>query len=342
MNKNFITNSLLIIVSTLFAFVIAELAIRVSQNSRFGTDIFSFESRGALVFDKQFGWRATENYRFKGTGQEHNGNEYPITLTTNKQGFRQFGDPNTDKFKLMVIGDSFTHAVDASDDETYYATLSQALPIEVFAMGVGGYGTLQETMVVDKYFDTVQPDAILLQFCDNDFSNNYYELEFNDFANNNGMVRPFLNEHGDIYYDIARENKTLWYIANNYSRLLSAIMFRVDPKLAKPLQEREIEAIRLKSIARTNKILARLKSRVGDVPIYAFNTSSTGRYYNTFKTLSENNGIEFIEGIPQRLEQAGKNNAKIRAKDGAHWSPVGHNTIAQALKDYLAEKVVRP
>lgn len=67
--------------------------------------------------------------------------------------------------RVLVIGDSFTHAREVSDDRTYYFLLSRALPAAVFAYGVAGYGTLLEYLALRRLPPVVRPDhlAILSQ-----------------------------------------------------------------------------------------------------------------------------------------------------------------------------------
>ena len=85
-----------------------------------------------------------------------------------------------------------TQAVEVSDDQTYYSRLKRLLDIEVFAYGGGGYGTLQEFLIFDKYVDLIKPDIVLWQFSNNDIINNAPDLEAASTINNNGLVRPYL------------------------------------------------------------------------------------------------------------------------------------------------------
>jgi hypothetical protein len=101
------------------------------------------------------------------------------------------GDVASDKPRVFVIGDSFTQAPeDASDGKTYYSDLKK-LGLEVFAYGGSGYGSLQEFMILDRYYNVVKPDLIVWQYSTNDVVNNSPELETASRVNNNGMVRPY-------------------------------------------------------------------------------------------------------------------------------------------------------
>ena len=131
----------------------------------------------AITLDDTLGWRAAPNISYTGAKRT-----YPAAsarqIHTDSEGFRAHGDPGArDKQKVFFLGDSFTQAVQVCDNETYYAILRETRPIEVFAYGGGGYGTLQESMILERYIDRVKPDVVVLQFCYNDFINNHAALE---------------------------------------------------------------------------------------------------------------------------------------------------------------------
>ena len=64
-------------------------------------------------------------------------------------GKQAFWNPDTSRFKILVVGDSFTHGLEVPKDQMYYSALGRALNAEIFAYGGGGYGTLQELLVAD-------------------------------------------------------------------------------------------------------------------------------------------------------------------------------------------------
>ena len=82
------------------------------------------------------------------------GTTYYAKISQDGHGFRMFGNVSSGKPRVFVIGDSFTQATDVSDDKTYYAIVKRLLNVEVFAYGGGGYGSLQECMILDKYIES--------------------------------------------------------------------------------------------------------------------------------------------------------------------------------------------
>jgi hypothetical protein len=185
------------VVSAAIMLGLGELTIRSIHLLRDGIPFFESVDGGRIgpiSLDQELGWKATEHYQETLVERTNAGRPYSVRRSQKQYGFRQFGDLDSKKMRLLVIGDSFTHATAVSDDRTYHALLAQLLDVEVFAYGAGGYGTLQELMILDRYIDTIRPDVILWQYCANDFINNDNELERLSLVNNNGWVRPYLQK----------------------------------------------------------------------------------------------------------------------------------------------------
>ena len=149
---------LLRVLSVLIVFVAGELGFRLYQRwdagipfrSSLGQD--EWNPAWSLVLDDTLGWRARAGHQdlHEVTETTSKGRRYPVKRSQKDYGFRMFGDLRSARPKVFVIGDSFTQASQVSDDDTYYAYLKDTLGVEVFAYGAGGYGTLQEYMILDQ------------------------------------------------------------------------------------------------------------------------------------------------------------------------------------------------
>jgi len=127
----------------------------------------------------------------------------------------------------LVIRMVLKQAMEVSDDKAYFSLLGESLDAEIFALGTGGYGTLQSYLMLRNWIDTIQPDAVILQFCTNDFINNHYELEKNSIYNNNGLKRPYWID-GEIVRKLPRKMASIRHFANKHSRFLYYIFSRID------------------------------------------------------------------------------------------------------------------
>jgi hypothetical protein len=190
--------------SIVFSVLAAEAALRFYHFLRWDISLPDGQPRkmgglSPITVDAELGWRATENYRHEDTRESSDGRPYAVKISQNQQGFRIFGQRSSGKPRVFVVGDSFTQATEVSDDKTYYSIMARLLDLEIFAYGVGGYGSLQEWLIFDKYFDFVNPHLVLWQYSTNDFINNSPELETASRINNNGMVRPYWVNHQISY-----------------------------------------------------------------------------------------------------------------------------------------------
>lgn len=292
-----------------------------------------------MNFSTYLGWETTQNDSWKrdvkGYGE--------VVYTTQRSGFRIFGDIDSNKIKIFVIGDSFTQAHTVSDGKIYYDYLrNNNNNVEIFAYGGGGYGSLQEYMILDKYFDIIKPHIILWQFCQNDIINNDYDLESVSFKNNNHMTRPYYRE-GKIEW-LYPEQSIGWfsYVVKS-SHLLRFLHIRINIFKAEQYGSIEDELsvnhpLFIKAAKITSDIMGLVKKRVGDTPIVAFSVNKPRWEGNTFREICEKHGIHFIPNIPEAIEEAKQFGMIVDGLpfDG-HWNDNGHSIAGKVILDYLTK-----
>jgi hypothetical protein len=338
-----LANAALVVTSLCVLFLGAEAVLRAYYWHRGPTSFFTAAYRHSLItLDDHLGWRATENVRVKTTMKNADGSEYPVVLSQDEHGFRLAGAAAGRRLaRVLVVGDSFTHAREVSDDRTYYFLLSRALPAAVFAYGVAGYGTLQEYLALRRLFPIVRPDLIIWQYCPNDFINNSLALETQSTINNNGMRRPYLVE-GTIDHIFPKPStRLLREFAIRHSRVLYLATTRVDLLLARYSStasvERDIERRGLEmteftdAVRVTDEIMGRVRELIGDVPMIAFSSQSGHSSQRAFADISARHRIDFLAGVPDALKTAEEQGHVITTADRAHWSEAGHQIVADAL-----------
>ncbi len=145
-------------------------------------------------------WAAGDNTTVNSIVEDSLGDRRTIAVRYFRNGFKRWGDVDTKKIKMFIIGDSFTLMRLVSNGEEWYSYLEQEFgDLELFVYGGGGYGSLQEFMILDEFIDKIHPQLILIQFCGNDYANNLYDLDLRGYPYNNHAVRPYL-EDGKIVY----------------------------------------------------------------------------------------------------------------------------------------------
>jgi len=342
--KKFLT-FLLPFASVLFVMLLGETSVRLWHLWRWNMPILEDGPRPAggptpITLDSELGWRSTENYQFDGTKRDAAGAEYDVEIRQNENGFRMFGDTRSSKPKVFVIGDSFTQANTVSDHKTYYAILKKELDIEVFAYGAGGYGSLQEFMILDRYFDVIKPDLVLWQFATNDLINNSPTLEMASSINNNGLVRPYLVD-GQIQYILPREHtRNPRLFALKYCRLCYMLFDRIDRLRAATSRTVETETSAgksahpefLKSVEVTEAIMDKVVARTGSVSIASFIVYGPGyeEYQQALEQVSRKHRFVLLPDIKKGTLVA-KEGKTVFAADGSHWNNEGHRLVGKTL-----------
>lgn len=289
----------------------------------------------------QIGWKTQENWSWTRLDKG-----YEVVFSTTKYGFRVFGDPDTDKFKIFVIGDSYTHGTTVSDGYAYYDYLRKNHDnIEIFAFGTGGYGSLQEYMILDKYFDMIKPDLILWQFMSNDIINNSYKLESLSYLNNNHTARPYYDPaNNKITVLYPRQDFGLIYRIIQHSHLLKYLNIRMN--ILKVEQGDTIEnylkkddPLAIEAVEITSAIMGLVRKKVGNTTIVAFPVEKEQIPWssNAFASISQKYSIHYIDHLPDVLNEAVAKGIKIDTPSNPHWSDVGHAIVGKTILDYLIE-----
>jgi len=191
--KRFALPAVLILASALFALVLAEMALRVVG---FSAPIWHQP-------DAELGWKLRPGIAAWFT------KEGRAFVRTNARGARDrdhaLHKPE-DVYRIAVLGDSYSEAMQVERDKAYWALLPARLEscgfepgkrIEVMNFGVSGYGTAQQYVMLVSSAIRYAPDLVLLQFT------NGNDVKDNSFALSDDKARPFfmLEPNGAVRLD---------------------------------------------------------------------------------------------------------------------------------------------
>ena len=332
--------------------MVGEIAMRAFKLVKNHRTVVSYTiiEKHPIDADEKLGWKATENYHNEAILQDGGGNYYKSVVTSDANGFKMFGNTKANQ-KIFIVGDSFTQAIEVSNDKTYYGVLAKKINnMEIFTYGVRGYGSLQEFMVIDKLIDEIKPQLLILQLCPNDFINNDYDLEVRSYENNNGMRRPYLDISGNIFYKNPKNIADPPEILLRYSRLINFMHNKIEviyrdinkPKTIEREIEREGQGHRLfrQSEAITKKIMDMIKARTSGTPVITFCFTDTQPYYDAFKRMAGLEGFGFIEGIPEAIKAYEQKGYVAVAADQGHWNELGHRIAAEKIYEFLVSRGV--
>src|ERR1041385_5073108 len=161
---------LLLAASMLVSAAIGEAGLRLFFRESLGTE--KDEKSLMYRYDAQLGWFPEPNSKHVFTGSR------TITVQHNSRGFRDIEPLKTGKPAIAFLGDSFVWGVDVEASERFTDKLQARHPEwNVYNLGVSGYGTDQEYLLLDKYFDEYKPRVVFLIFCSsNDDSDNCWNI----------------------------------------------------------------------------------------------------------------------------------------------------------------------
>jgi len=116
--------------------------------------------RGAEVYSERYGWKLRPGF---------DGLLHDVPTTVNARGFRGALHPyekTPGKIRLLMLGDSVTFGTKVRDFETFSFLLEHRSDrYEVVNLGVEGYGTDQELLVLGDEGLRYHPDVVILNIC---------------------------------------------------------------------------------------------------------------------------------------------------------------------------------
>jgi lysophospholipase L1-like esterase len=271
------------------------------------------------------------------------------------RGVAVMGDPSSPRPKILVVGDSFTtpdpHFVKAPD--MYYSVLGHLLDAEIFAYGSGGYGTLQELMIIDRYLPRVRPDLIVLQVHSNDFINNSWELERTSYFNNNLMKRPYLLD-GAVDYKFPTHFSGVCFFMATHSRLAYEVTIGVHRLGAFATQAGYLRSVEKqiwqdglayppfrRAVDITDELIARITRRAAPTPVVVFYAEwdDGGPFYASWRAILRRREVRVCEDVGSSVRAAEVRGEVVRPPDNTHWNVAGHVIAARALAGCLGPQL---
>lgn len=161
-------NIIAIVIGCLIFFVILEVVVRVAK----------LEGEVFITLDPCVGH--INKPRISGTHVFADSKNF---VEFNSRGFHDAEhliEPKEGVKRILVLGDSFTEALQVKRSEMFGKLLEKNLndskvPVEVISMGISSYGTDQALMMYRCVGRLYKPDLVLLNFSSNDSGDNYFK-----------------------------------------------------------------------------------------------------------------------------------------------------------------------
>lgn len=282
-----------------------------------------------LIIDKELGWKMKPNYKKDKTEKDLYGQTYNVKFEVDNRGVVNVGDEKNKSLSILVLGDSFSLDPYVSKEKMWYGILQTELNkifkenIAINVIGAGGYGSLQEYLLMKKL--NLKNDLLILQFCSNDFDNNILEIEKINGSINQYSRRPYLNSKNEIYYDQSFFSKLLRTEYLGESRILNKIFFwygnnKKHNQISSELKDH--------SYYITRTILKKIRLLYPNKKFFIFNCEYSDNRWE--KLAKETNFIPIVENSIN-LQKAKENNLKIYYSDGGHYNELGHEIMGLSI-----------
>jgi len=260
-------------------------------------------------YDKELGWFPVKNSEKICKARRR------IKARHNRNGFRDHEYGPKEKTRILFLGDSFVWGNDVEREERFTEQLQKRLPRwEVLNLGVSGYSTYQEYLLLRKYFPVYRPDMVFLVFCFNDRSDNQSNVDA-------GYYKPyFIMDKGKVVpagIPVPKSENYYYgkYLSFSKSYLLN-ILLKVACRAANP---------KIKVPDNTNGVILAAKELVvsGGAEFVLVLTVKDGE----LERFCDENGIKYMHA----------GTAETYPSHGWHWTPRGHQQVSDQIYEYLRE-----
>jgi lysophospholipase L1-like esterase len=293
------------------------------------------------LYDSELGWTLKKEFKYTYKEKDLYNNQYSSFYSTNSFGARSYiqkvhSNKINQSIKILVVGDSFTMDPYVGNNEMWYSILANKISkntkqnVEVLAFGGGGYGSLQQLLLLQRYKKDIHnfsPNIFILQFCSNDFANNSFDIEKASFALSQYMRRPYLINNKIYYYDGLFAYFFQKNILTRDSRVFAKSIFLYEFFMKKYFTSNsnitDDKINEAKNI--TQNILTKINRLYPNTESYIFSCSNnTSKLNKDWKKLAKESNFIVLEESSNFIDKASNLNKKIFYKDGGHLNILGN------------------
>jgi lysophospholipase L1-like esterase len=274
--------------------------------------------------------------------------EYEYKYKHNSFGFRDVEHTvykDSDVFRVLGLGDSFTYGVGAGFEQTYLFILENMLndrssvhpTVEVIKAGIPRYYPETQRILLQHYGKNYMPDLIIIGFVPNDIIDTHY-----------GLDAVVLDRSGYLKTKIANDMGLLGHTLYNNSHLLRIVLRRItayrmsqiyDPKWEEVFVDDGYHEDDWIAIENEYSHIVEIASSIGAnvivVHIPGKGPWNEEHHYPPKRLASwaQANNVGFVDVLPAMIVESSKQDLYYSI-DG-HANPSGYAVIAQQIYDYL-------
>ena len=200
-------------------------------------------------------------------------------------------------------------------------------------MGTGGYGTVQQYLLLEKYFEIIKPSIILHQFCTNDFFDNSIEISRLSTSHNQYYRRPYYINGKILRIDtnFAKSYRFLYkhsFIFKKFDQIYNFKQFRLYGRYTKDIPSEYIE----QTIDNTQILFSKIRKLIGQDTLY-FSTNCADEKHDYLsseweKIINNINGFAIVEPS-KKLIKLKNNGLDVHHEDGGHINEEGNRIYGE-------------
>jgi len=206
----------------LLIFVLGEIGVRFFVEFPIQ---YTDEKTTCYRFDEKLGW-----FPLEGANAVHSA-MFETKISNNKDGFRDIDhSKDSNRKSIAFLGDSFVWGYDVAAEKRLTSRIQNFLPNwNIYNMGVSGYGTDQEYLLLKQWFPKYKPDIVYVVVHSNDsidnrrnYNYNYYKPYF--VKENNELILKGIPvdrcfRYQQVNYPILFKSKFIQSLALLYNKL---------------------------------------------------------------------------------------------------------------------------
>jgi lysophospholipase L1-like esterase len=343
---SFLINLTLLIVSTAFAFLLGEIALRLMG---WGPLYVSSERNHFWKYDSLLGWAHQP-------GQEgiFETPQFRTFVRINQKGLRDhehsYERPNNAK-RILVIGDSFAWGYGVEESERFSQRLETSLDVEVINAGVSGYSTDQELLWYSNEGVKYDTDLIILVFTGNDIGHNqqqfvytiYHKPQFVIEEGNlilKGYPVPRASPQARSTYFLSQHSAFVYFLVQRYFDLLSVYnKFKVNSHPTIPSEATKSTTSSTRDSFEVTMALLTEMRNIAKSKDAKFMIVTTDRWWNapSGETYQEFIGTLKASGflVLDVESMPGFEPEEMCIPDDSHWNRAGHEFVANKIKNLI-------
>jgi hypothetical protein len=264
-------------------------------------------------YDPGLGWFPVPNSSKRFTASR------TVTLTHNSDGFRSPEPVQSNKPVIVFLGDSLVWGFDVEANERFTEQLQSRHPEwDVRNLGISGYGTDQEYLLLQRYFEQYHPRTVFLVICgDNDNEDNSWNFR-------GGYYKPFYTlEDGHLKVNGVPVPRSEKVIFSEHPSICRSYLVRL---IVRAYCARTLPQPSKTSDPPTGAILLDMRSFV----------AGKGASFAVGLQWSHPELEQFLQKYEIPYVDLSATNAGQRYPGfGGHWTPEGHAFVADKIDGFL-------